>query len=71
MSPKCVMIAVACLALMSVTPVLAASPEIEDFCFNQAKQVSFSGRGEREAFMANCIANLTPPPTKKGKYRKY
>jgi hypothetical protein len=61
MNPKC-MIAVACLALMSVTPALAAPPEIEDFCFDQASQVRFSGRGEREAFIANCIANLTPPP---------
>jgi len=37
------MIAVACLALMSVTPALAAPPEIEDFCFDQASQVRFSG----------------------------
>ena len=70
MNPKC-MIAIACLALMSVTPALAAPPEIEDFCFDQASQVRFSGRGEREAFIANCIANLTPPPTKKHRYRKY
>jgi hypothetical protein len=70
MKPKCVTMVVACLALMSVTPALAAPPEIEDFCFYQAQQVRFSGRGEREAFIANCIANLTPPPTKKRRYRQ-
>jgi hypothetical protein len=70
MKRKAVMMAVACLALMSVTPALAAPPEIEDFCFYQAQQVRFSGRGEREAFIANCIANLTPAPTAKQR-RKY
>ena len=50
---------------------LAASPETEDICFNKASQRSFNGRGEREQFMANCIADLTAAPAKKrGKYNK-
>ena len=62
---------VAALALtVLMTPALAASPEIEDFCWDQASQQRFSGRGEREAFIANCIANLTPSPTKGRKYRR-
>jgi hypothetical protein len=53
------------LAMMSMTPVLAAPRQIEDFCFEQARYVTFSRRGAYEAFMANCIANLTPTPAKK------
>jgi hypothetical protein len=50
---------------------LAASPEAEDICFDKASQRSFNGRGEREQFMANCIADLTAAPTKKrGQYKK-
>ena len=56
---------------MLMTPALAAPPEIEDFCWAQAAQIRFNGRGEREAFIANCIADHTPTPTKKRKYRKY
>ena len=60
--------------ILSVTPALAAPPEIEDFCFAQIEKVRpplSSGRGDREAFMANCIADLTPPPpTKRNRYKK-
>ena len=45
--------------VLSTTPNLAAPPEIEDFCFAQLEQVRpplSSGRGDREAFIANCIA---------------
>jgi hypothetical protein len=66
---KCVLLAVTCV-LMSVIPALPAPQAIEDFCFDQAKQVRFSGRGEREAFIANWIANLTATPIKKHTYRK-
>jgi hypothetical protein len=62
--------AVTCLALMSVTPALAAPPEIEDYCWAQAAQVHFSGRGEREAFIARCIADHTPYPPKRRPYKK-
>lgn len=41
---------------------LAASPKPADICFNKASQKSFNYRGEREQFMANCIADLTPSP---------
>jgi hypothetical protein len=60
--PECVLVAVVtCLALMSATPALAVPRQIEDFCFEQARYVTFfSQRGAYEAFMANCIANLTP-----------
>jgi len=69
---KCVLVAVVtCLAMMSVTPALAAPRQIEDFCFERSRHVTFWHRGDYEAFMANCIANHTPTPTKKRKYRKY
>ena len=79
MKPKCLLVAVVtCLAVMSATPALAASRQIQDYCSNQAirANATFWHRGDREAFMANCIANLTPTPTtpmptKKRKYRKY
>ena len=62
MKPKSVMMLVAFLALVSVTPALAAPPEIDDFRFYQAAQIWFNGRGDREHFIANCIADLTPTP---------
>jgi hypothetical protein len=71
--PECVLVAVvASLALMSVTPALAAPRQIEESCLEQAaRHGRFEQRGAGEAFMANCIANLTPTPTKKRKYRNY
>ena len=64
-------VAIIFLALISVSPAMAAPPEIEDFCFAQAAQIHFNGRGEREAFMARCIADLTPtPPAKRRTYKK-
>jgi hypothetical protein len=72
MKPEIVLVAVIiCLAMMSVTPALAASRQIENLCSEQARHVTFSYRGDYEAFMANCIANHTPTPTGKRKYRKY
>jgi hypothetical protein len=62
---------VTCLAIMSATPALAAPRQIEDFCSEQAWHTTFHHRGAYEAFMANCIANLTPTPTERRKYRKY
>ena len=55
--------AVTCLA--GATQALAAPQWVEDFCFAQLEQVRpplSSGRGDREAFMARCIADLTPTP---------
>jgi len=72
--PEFVLVAVVtCLAMMSVTPALSASRQIQDYCSKQAirANATFWHRGDREAFMANCIANLTPTPTGKRKYRKY
>ena len=56
------------------SPALAAPQWIVDFCFAQIEYVRpplSAGRGDREAFMANCIADLigTPPP-KRGRYKK-
>jgi hypothetical protein len=65
MKPTCAMIAVTWLALMRVTPAFAAPQEIEDYCFKQSIPVVFQGRGEREAFIASCIADLTPTPSAK------
>jgi hypothetical protein len=71
LKPKCVLVAVTFLALMSVTPALAAPWEIEAICFEKAQQATLPfRRGAWEAFMANCIADLTPTPTKKRNYRK-
>jgi hypothetical protein len=67
-----VLVGIIILPLMSVTPALAAPREIEYFCFEQAQQATLPfRRGAWEAFIANCIANLTPTPTKKRKYREY
>jgi hypothetical protein len=50
---------------------LAAPPKAENICFNKASQKSFTFRGEREQFMANCIADLTAAPaTERGQYKK-
>ena len=70
MKPECLLAAVAVLPVMSVTPALAAPRQIQDFCSKQALHVTFWHRGDYEAFMANCIANHTPTPTGKRKYRK-
>jgi hypothetical protein len=70
LKPKCVLVAVSVLALASVNPASAAPREIEDFCFKQAQQATLAHRrGAWEAFMANCIANLTPTPTNKSSVR--
>jgi len=71
MKPKWVLVAVTGLALMSGTAALTAPREIEELCFEQLQHATplLSGRGAGEAFMANCIANLTPTPAKKRKYR--
>jgi hypothetical protein len=72
MKPEHVPVAlVTCLAMMSVTPALAAPRQIENLCSEQARHVTFSYRGDYEAFMANCIANHSSTPTGKRKYRKY
>jgi hypothetical protein len=56
---------------MSVTSASAAPCEIEAFCFEKGQGATLPlRRGAWEAFMANCIADLTPTPTKKRKYRK-
>ena len=70
---NCVLVGSVFLSLMSVTSASAASREIEDFCFEQLQKATLPlrPRGAEEAFMANCIANLTPTPTKKRKYRTY
>jgi hypothetical protein len=69
LKPICVLVAVTFLA--SVTPASAAPWEIEAFCFEKAQQATLPfRRGAWEAFMANCIADLTPTPTKKRKYHK-
>jgi hypothetical protein len=70
--PGCALAVVTSLALMSLTPALSAPRQIEDFCFEQLQQATLAHRrGAGEAFLANCIANNTPTPTKKLKYRKH
>jgi hypothetical protein len=70
--PEFVLVAmVICLAMMSATPALTASRQVQDLCSKQALHANstFRQRGDREAFMANCIANHTPTPTGKRKAR--
>jgi hypothetical protein len=61
-------------ALFSVSSaVTEAAPRwIEDACFSEAAKRSFNGRGEREQFMANCIADLSASaPGKRLKYKRH
>ena len=62
---NCVLDGPTFMALIHISPGLAAPPEIEDFCWGQAAQIWFNGRGDREHFIANCIADLTPTPRAK------
>ena len=49
----------------------AAPRWIEDACFSKAAKRSFNGRGEREQFMANCIADLSASaPKERRKYKR-
>lgn len=58
--------------MISATPAVTASRQIQDFCSKQALRANgmFRHREDSAAFMANCIANHTPTPTQKRKYRK-
>lgn len=59
------------LILIGAGPARSAPPWVEDQCMARAAQIQFSGRGDREHFMANCIADLTPtPPAKRRTYKK-
>ena len=72
MKPECALAVVTSLVLMSLTPAISAPRPIEDFCFEKLQQATLAyRRGTGEAFRANCIANNTPTPTKKPKYRKH
>jgi hypothetical protein len=57
--------------MISVTPAVTASRQIQ-VCSKQALRANatFRHREDSAAFMANCIANHTPTPTQKRKYRK-
>jgi hypothetical protein len=71
MNPKCMLVGTVLLPLVSVTSASAAPREIEYFCFEQLQKATLPHRrGAGEAFMANCIADFTPTPTKKRKYRR-
>jgi hypothetical protein len=52
---------------LTVSSASAASWEIEELCFEQLQKATLPlrPRGAGEAFMANCIANLTPAPANK------
>jgi hypothetical protein len=59
------------LVLVGAGPAWSAPPWVEDYCLAQAAQIQFHARGEREHFMANCIADLTPTPqAKRRPYKK-
>jgi hypothetical protein len=69
MKLKCALAAITLLALTSAPPALGASWQIQAYCFEKAQQATLPfRRGAGEAFMANCIADLTPTETRK--YRK-
>ena len=68
-----ILAALAVLPLMSET-VSAASREIESLCVEKLGKATlplWPHGAAGEAFMANCIANLTPTPTTKRNYRKH
>jgi hypothetical protein len=56
-------------ALLSPSRAWAAPPQVENYCWAKASQIWFNGRGDREQFIANCIADLTPPPAKRSRNR--
>jgi hypothetical protein len=58
-------------ALMVATPAVAAPQWVEDLCWSKAARIAFMGRGDREHFIANCIADHTPPRTTKRNKRRY
>jgi hypothetical protein len=63
---------IACLALFLATPAIAAPQWVETACWRAANRVlpALSAR-EREAYVANCIADWTagtPPPTGRRSY---
>jgi hypothetical protein len=69
MNWKSALMTAAGLALASVTPALAASPEVEAYCFAQAEQVRpVLTQPEKEAYIAGCIADATATPGRKPKY---
>jgi hypothetical protein len=67
------LVPVTCLALIVATPAVAAPPWIEDLCFAKAADTHprFQGRGDREAFIANCIANYSATPPRRYKRPRY
>jgi hypothetical protein len=69
MNWKSALMTAAGLALASVTPAFAASPEVEAYCFAQAEQVRPAlTQPEKEAYIAGCIADATATPGRKPKY---
>jgi hypothetical protein len=68
---KYVLATIAFLFLIGASPALSAPPWVDDYCWAQAARMRFNGRGDREHFMANCIADYTPtPPAKRRPYKK-
>ena len=70
MKTKLLLSAGLCVAFTGVTPALAAPQWLEDYCWHGAVRVrpSLTAR-EREAYIADCIADHTPPLTSKN-YKK-
>ena len=65
------LVPITCLALIIPTLAFAAPPQIENLCFAKAARTTFWGKGEREAFIARCIADYTPtPPTKRSRFER-
>ena len=66
MKPKYVVVGLTILPLICLTSAAAAPREIEYLCYEQAQQATLPYRkGAWEAFMANCIADLTPAPAQR------
>jgi hypothetical protein len=60
------------LVSIGATPASAAPQWVEDKCFRQAQLVRPALRWyEQEAYIANCIADLTPAPQQKRRKKYY
>jgi len=58
-------------SLLAAAPALGATPDAESFCYAEAVRANLIGRGQGEAFIANCLADqASAPPAKRDRHKK-